>query len=67
MKKLSAGWQGQKLFVLIIVTVAGISTSAAQPQAGKGSAADVQRGKYIVQIAAGNDCHTHGYLSLIHI
>lgn len=61
MKKLVAGLHSQKVFVLIIVAVAAIGTSAAQPQAGKGSAADVQRGRYIVQIAACNDCHTHGY------
>ncbi|MBA3505027.1 MAG: cytochrome C [Betaproteobacteria bacterium] len=52
---------GPKVFVWIIVAVAGIGKSAAQPQADKGSAADVQRGRYIAQVGGCNDCHTHGY------
>jgi mono/diheme cytochrome c family protein len=47
------------LLFLAAATAAGIA-SAQQP--GKKASPDVERGRYLVQVAGCNDCHTPGYL-----
>jgi len=48
-------------FLAALVAVACLGTAAAQEKAAKVSAADVKRGRYLVQITGCNDCHTPGY------
>lgn len=45
-------------FVAVLVSITGISVSLAQS-----SDAQVERGRYLSQIAGCNDCHTSGYMA----
>ncbi|MET0680313.1 MAG: hypothetical protein ABWZ41_04865, partial [Burkholderiales bacterium] len=49
------------LAALVAVACACLGTAAAQDKGSKASAADVKRGRYLVQISGCNDCHTPGY------
>jgi len=53
MKRLCAG--------LVVAACVGAGAAYAQDKGAKPSAADVKRGRYLVQIAGCNDCHTAGY------
>ena len=49
------------LAALIAAACACAGAAVAQEKGAKPSAADVKRGRYLVQIAGCNDCHTPGY------
>jgi mono/diheme cytochrome c family protein len=49
------------LAALIAAACACTGAAVAQDKSAKPSAADVKRGRYLVQIAGCNDCHTPGY------
>ena len=49
------------LAVLVAAACACLGTAAAQDKGAKAPSADVKRGRYLVQIAGCNDCHTAGY------
>ena len=62
MKQLIVGLRGKRVVACIVAAVcAGIGTAWAQQNSVTNSAADVQRGRYLVQIGGCNDCHTPGY------
>lgn len=46
---------------LLIGACISFGTAVAQQPAAKVSKADIQRGRYLVQITGCNDCHTPGY------
>ncbi len=51
-------------WVVVCVAVAAAAaggSASAQQQSGKKTSAEVQRGRYLVQTAGCNDCHTPGY------
>jgi len=48
------------LGMFVVLSLVACAASAAEPPAGKLSA-QAARGRYLVQIAGCNDCHTHGY------
>jgi mono/diheme cytochrome c family protein len=53
-----SGW----IFACLAAAVGAVSASAwAQQKGEKKMSADAQRGRYLVQIAGCNDCHTAGY------
>lgn len=49
------------LTALVAVAAVGADIAAAQQKGGKAMSADAKRGRYLVQIAGCNDCHTAGY------
>jgi hypothetical protein len=49
------------LVVACALAVAGTGAALAQQKGEKKLSADAQRGRYLVQIAGCNDCHTTGY------
>ena len=51
------------LAVLVAVACACLGTAAAQDKGAKAPSADAKRGRYLVQIAGCNDCHTPGYMA----
>ena len=51
----------RKLLIAVpLACLLGVATTATA-QAGKGMSAETKRGRYLVQIAGCNDCHTPGY------
>ena len=56
--------RGVLALVLLLAFVASPQTSMGQQNDAKTLPADVQRGRYLVQIAGCNDCHTPGYTVL---
>ena len=51
------------LYWMLLALLAGaalIGTAGNQPP-GQAASAEIQRGRYLGQVAACNDCHTHGY------
>lgn len=46
---------------VLAMLVAGFGAAAAQPPGAPPPAPEVQRGRYLVQVAGCNDCHTPGY------
>ena len=52
--------QGFQWFLLVVVMIVGVSET--QTWAEKTDHSLTERGKYLVQIAGCNDCHTSGYL-----
>jgi mono/diheme cytochrome c family protein len=47
--------------VCLLATLAMVAVRA-NPAAGRGDHAQIDRGKYLVQLGGCNDCHTPGYL-----
>jgi hypothetical protein len=52
---------GKAIAAAVVVATVCASTAAAQQKAENSMPAAAQRGKYLVQIAGCNDCHTAGY------